>query len=313
MFRQIFFLAILIFNPCKTHAWGFFAHEQINETAVFSLPVEMMSFYKTYLPFIKARATNPDKRRYVVEGEAQRHYIDMEYYVNHIPCNQAQINRIYTAEELATHGILPWHIMQMSRWLTRAFKERDVVKILKYSADIGHYLADACVPLHTTQNYDGQYTGQKGIHALWESRLPELFADEYNLFVGRAIYIDNLSKVIWKTVKDSHKLVKNVLLIEKNLDKKFPSSQKYCFEKRGGSMRKMHSRAYAKAYHKALEGMVEARMRKAIIMVANVWYTCWVNAGQPDLPLITDEKQLDKKLKEKLPTKKIPGVRTCAH
>ncbi|MGC6428813.1 MAG: hypothetical protein ACON4Y_05945 [Flavobacteriales bacterium] len=55
-------------------------------------------------------------------------------------------------------------------------------QILFICSDLGHYIADANVPLHTTINYDGQLTGQKGIHAFWESRLPELFSSEYNFF-----------------------------------------------------------------------------------------------------------------------------------
>ena len=66
-----------------------------------------------------------------------------------------------------------------------AFIEKDSDKILKYSADLGHYIADAYVPLHTTENYNGQLTGQKGIHAFWESRLPELFSEDYNYLVDK--------------------------------------------------------------------------------------------------------------------------------
>jgi hypothetical protein len=29
--------------------------------------------------------------------------------------------------------------------------------------------------------------------------------------------------------------------------------------------------------------MVERRLRAAILMVSSVWYTAWVDAGQPDL------------------------------
>ena len=32
-----------------------------------------------------------------------------------------------------------------------------------------------------------------------------------------------------------------------------------------------------------MKGMVEQRMRDAIKSIGSVWYTAWVNAGQPDL------------------------------
>ncbi len=60
--------------------------------------------------------------------------------------------------------------------LTTAFKNKDPAKILKLSAELGHYIADFHVPLHASSNHNGQYTNQKGIHGFWESRIPELLA-----------------------------------------------------------------------------------------------------------------------------------------
>jgi hypothetical protein len=68
---------------------------------------------------------------------------------------------------LIDHGIVPWHILKVKYWLTQAMKDHDYKQILKLSADIGHYIADAHVPLHTTENYSGQLTNQHGIHGLW--------------------------------------------------------------------------------------------------------------------------------------------------
>ena len=90
--------------------------------------------------------------------------------------------------------------------LTDAFKEKDQAKILKLSAEIGHYIADAHVPLHAHSNHNGQYTGQQGIHGFWESRIPELLAEkEWDFFIGKAAYHDkpccNLcGKGYWKVV-----------------------------------------------------------------------------------------------------------------
>ena len=74
--------------------------------------------------------------------------------------------------------------------LQKAFEAKNVDLILKYSADIGHYIGDAHVPLHTTENYNGQMTGQKGIHGLWESRLVEINAEDYDYFIGEELCDD---------------------------------------------------------------------------------------------------------------------------
>ena len=62
--------------------------------------------------------------------------------------------------------------------LTKAFSDKDSrSNSSRYSSDMGHYIGDAHVPLHTTENYNGKMTNQRGIHGFWESRLPELFSD----------------------------------------------------------------------------------------------------------------------------------------
>lgn len=89
----------------------------------------------------------------------------------------------FTEDTLQAYGIVPWYIPVMYRRLVNAFKRGSVDRILYYSAEIGHYIADAHVPLHTTLNYNGQLSGQHGIHAFWETRIPEHSAEDYDHFV----------------------------------------------------------------------------------------------------------------------------------
>jgi len=66
-------------NHSCAHAWGFFGHKRINRMAVFTLPPELVGFYKYHIEYITEHAVDPDKRRYAVEGEAPRHYIDIDH------------------------------------------------------------------------------------------------------------------------------------------------------------------------------------------------------------------------------------------
>ena len=50
--------------------------------AVFTLPPDMMVFYKKNIEYVTDHAVDPDKRRYSTEGEAARHYIDIDHYVH---------------------------------------------------------------------------------------------------------------------------------------------------------------------------------------------------------------------------------------
>jgi len=203
-------------------------------------------------------------------------------------------------DTFVSHGVLPYHLVRMQRNLTEAMRLGNVQQILRLSADFGHYIGDAHVPLHTTSNYNGQETGQLGIHAFWETRLPELFADEeYDYFVGKAIYIEEPLNYYWNIIEQSHALVNDVLSIEKIISKDFPEDQQQCFIERGeGYIQTMACEEYARLYHKKLNGQVEDRLRAAIHVVGNAWYSAWVDAGQPDLDSLTDNRIKDKELKE---------------
>src|SRR5690606_3225250 len=133
----------------------------------------------------------------------------------------------------------------------------DEEKLLRQLSEFGHYVADAHVPLHTTQNYNGQMTNQTGIHAFWESRIPELFAEEsYDFFVGKAVYISNPAEFFWNTVLESNALVDSVLMIERRLRAEFPSDQQYCFDDRLDATVRTQCREYARAYQQQMNGMV---------------------------------------------------------
>ena len=250
----------------------------------------MFGFYKEHIEFLTEHAVDPDKRRYAVEGEAQRHYIDIDHYgsidknvFDIVPERWKDAVDKFTEDTLQAYGIVPWHILVMKYKLQKAFESRNVDLILKYSADIGHYIGDAHVPLHTTENYNGQMTNQKGIHGLWESRLVEINSETYDYFIGKAVYIDDMNRFVWDAVHASHIAVDSVLSIEKQLTAEFDTDKKYSFEQRGNVTVSVYSKEFSQEYHRRMNGMVERRLRAAISAVGSVWYTAWVDAGQPDL------------------------------
>jgi hypothetical protein len=267
--------------------------------AIFTLPPEMLGFYKKNIDFLTDHAVDPDMRRYAIDGEAARHYIDVDHYGEYpfemVPRKWQDAVDKFTEDSLMSYGIVPWHIYKHYFWLVDAFRAEDPIRILKASADIGHYIADSNVPLHTTENYNGQMTGQKGIHGLWESRLVELFANDYDFFIGHSAYFQDLSLETWEWVLESHLALDSVLTFEKILTEKMPSDQKYSFENRNSTLVKAYSKAFCTAYHQMLAGMVERRMRTSIMRVGSVWYTAWVDAGQPDLKKLLQKEVLPEK------------------
>ena len=276
-------------------AWGVWGHEHINHAAVFALPSEMRLFFYDHIDFITEESSVPDLRKYVLHDKAEfaRHYIDLESYdqdnqFEKIPKTWQAAKAEYDSAFLENNGILPWYIQTMMTTLTEAFRQKNKTEILFLAADLGHYLGDANMPLHTALNHNGQFTNQKGIHAFWESQLPELFGDSYHLRVGPPEFIGDITGETWKIIAHSHQLADTLLLADSRLRDSFPPGKIYKTDAKGRILKNeygdpVHSYAYALAYHRALNGMVEKQLRHAIQDVANFWYTAWVNAGKPDL------------------------------
>ena len=283
--------------------WGFYAHKQINYYAVFLLPPEMLVLYKPNIQFLSDHAVDPDKRRYAVSEEGARHYIDIDHYgvypFDSLPRIWHKALEKYGRDTLQKYGIVPWHIQTMLFRLTAAFKEKDQVKILKLSADIGHYIGDAHVPLHVCSNHNGQLSNQQGIHAFWESRIPELLAaSSWDFMIGKASYISNPVAFTWKRVLESAAAADSVLGIEKELTARFSADRKYSFEPRNGQVIRQYSTPYCLAYNQQLNNMIERRMQQSIAAVASFWYTAWVNAGQPDLKQLLNKNFSDEDRRE---------------
>jgi hypothetical protein len=259
----------------------------------------MRTFFYNHIDFVTEESVVPDIRKYTINDKMEfaRHYIDVEDYsmpVENFPKTMKDATAKFDSTKLQKNGILPWYIQTITDKLTKAFKDRNKTEIIFLAADLGHYIADAHMPLHTSSNHDGQLTNQKGIHSFWESQLPELFGEGYNFYTGNAKFIDNITNETWSIIKHSNQLADTLLLIEKKVNEGFEKDRVYKIDAdkkivKNQYNQQMHTLEYSKAYHNALNGMVEKQMRAAIAATADYWYTAWVNAGKPDLISLDSE------------------------
>ncbi len=273
--------------------WGAWGHNHVNRAAIFGLPEEMRVFYYNHTDFITEGAVVPDLRRGLLNDKPEHpsHFLDLENFdkntIDNLPRTMAGISKLYDSAFLQRNGILPWYIQILMDKLTTAFKYKNKSDILFLSAEIGHYVGDAHVPLHTTTNYDGQLTGQKGIHSFWESRIPEMFGAGYNFNTGQAKYIDNINEDIFRIIKESNKLVPEVLAKEKSSLSAFSNEKLYKVDEKGQVVKSygqpVFSDEFTVAYNNSMNGMVENQMRSAVADLSNFWYTAWVNGGKPNL------------------------------
>ena len=351
LYSVLFFLAFH-----HNSEWGFFAHAQINELAVYTLPIDMKVFFSPQQDYLKRHATDADKRRYASAFEATRHFIDLDQYGEfpysslkrdfkadlysysslefiqyhnqdtiYLPIPDSVLNQqafinwfdttamqyyyetewavplsdtlksstgyqaVRITDHLTPHGVLPYNLERVYRKLVRAFYNQNGSTICRYAADLGHYVGDATVPLHTCSNYNGQKTGQYGIHAFWESRIPELFFDQYHVWVGGAEYIPDVRSYIWEIVLESNALVSDVLSHEKVARERIPDEEEYAIIERSGRLIQAQSDTLTILYNTMMGDMVENRFRRAILAVGSLWYSAWVDAGMPDLTQVQRE------------------------
>ena len=200
--------------PYEGKAWGFFMHKKINSHAIYLLPPELITLYKNNEFTLKVYATKPDNRRYIDPKEGPRHFIDLDTYdaidSGFIGLNYSAAKDLYNQcvedhHEFGQDGILPWHCLLMIHELTEAMKGGRLEDILHISGELGHYISDAHVPLHTTLNYNGQRSGQHGIHGLWESTIPELEFEQYDYWIDEELsYWENPLEKIWSIIPVSY-------------------------------------------------------------------------------------------------------------
>jgi len=290
------FLFFLLILPSWCASWGFAVHRDINAAAVDALDAPLREWFLPHRDWLLEHAVDADKRKRMVEREAPRHYVDLD--APSLCCLDSlgsspwygKAVEACSEDTLWAYGVLPWNIQWAHARLVEAMGAGDPQAILRAASDLGHYVADAHVPLHTTINYNGQLTNQDGIHSLWETRLPERYGAGYFLAVGPPRLIPDVGAWAWGTVRQSHAAVDSVLSFEKVLVEGW-SGDLVVREQRGRTMQLQRVPEWCAAYHEALDGMVERRWRQSIHGVASLWTTAWVEAGQPELGRVLGRKR----------------------
>ncbi len=296
---RILFSVVIISILCS---WGFLAHRTINQLAVYELPKSVQSFFYRNMDSLVKNSVRPDLRRSEDSTEDAKHFINFEFFGDSaawkMPTNWDEAVKIYSKDSLLKHGYVSYHVVHMKENLTRAFHNLNKDSIIFYAADLAHYIGDANVPLHATMNYDGQLTNQRGLHSLWESMIPEIEISNFDLRSRHhATYLKNPEQAIWNAVRESFVMVNEVLQKEREASVGFTDSTKYRVQLRRGREVRSYTSEFAKAYNKALGNSINKRLVQSADLVADFWYTAWVDAGKPDLnskiqpPMTKEEKQ----------------------
>jgi len=274
-------LVMLLMMPSPAGAWGFETHKFIVSKAIDLLPDAIRPFYEANRVFVVEHAIDPDLWRTAgFTDEPPRHFVDLDAYgkypFNDLPRSYDAALEKYGADMLNRNGLLPWRAAEMSGNLRRAFENqqkqigyaRENIKL--FSAVIGHYAADANVPLHSALNYDGQLTGQNGVHYRFEEDLFLRYGKQLTLKPGPLKNIPNVRDFIFNTLLESYTFVDAVLAADKQAI----------------GDRTVYDAQYYDAFFAAVKPILEKRISDAITAVASIITAEWELAGRPVLPAV---------------------------
>jgi hypothetical protein len=274
------FLSVLLLMPSSAGAWGFESHKYIVSRAIDVLPEAIRPFFQANRVFIVEHSIDPDLWRTAgFADEPPRHFLDMDAYGKYpftdLPREYDAALEKYGQDELARNGLLPWRAAEIAGNLRRAFVDlhkqgmyaRENIKL--FSAIIGHYAADANVPLHSALNYNGQLTGQNGIHNRFEEDLFLRYGKQLNLQPPPLKNVANVRDVIFDTLLESFRHVDAVLAADREAI---------------GDRTDYDDRYYDTFFAK-VRPILEKRMSDSISAVASIITTQWEQAGRPALPV----------------------------
>jgi hypothetical protein len=287
-FLSLLFIVLLFVE--HSFGWGFWAHKEINKRAIQLLPAEMKNFFLKHAEYITEHAIDPDIRRSKNDSlEQYNHYLDIDYYgrypFNELPRNYGSAVAKFSADTVLKQGVLPWRIAAYTDSLTNAMKRKDEQKILHFASDLGHYVADAHVPLHAIVDYDGVQRGQRGIHKRWESDMTERYGKRYSYPTEGTRYIENPLMEAFVVILDSYMYSDSVFYADVQAVRTTPNARSFKGIHSSGDTVFVYSDAYYESLQQHDRGLVERRMQRAIIALASFWYTAWINAGKPRLAL----------------------------
>ena len=273
-FRVATGLVLLIFLAARdaAFAWGPTAHRTVNSLAVDTLPQEVRYFFQANRQFLAEHAVDPNQWMQKDPYERKRHYIYLDKYGTFpylgLPHGFKAATAKFGSRRVNRDGLLPWHVGEYSLRLTNALKAQKWDEAKLAAAALGHYVADARNPLHTSSNYDGQLTQQGGLAERFGAALIDRFQGFIMFRPAPAAKIEDPTEYAFDTALESHTWVNQIILADRRAVE---------------GLRDFNDDYYDRFY--AAIGTIAAReLNNAARDTGSYWYTAWLNAGRPQLP-----------------------------
>jgi len=262
---SLIFLALFFFNSlAQDIEWGWDTHRYINENAVDYLPAEML--------FFQDHSVDPDTDPL----PGYYHYMDIDYYPEFfsgtLPHNLDSLIALYSQSIVEDNGIVPWIVEDWTVGLSALMAYGQWDDVWPVAAELGHYVADSHQPLHLTINYNGQLTGNNGIHSRYETQMINPHLSQLPLPTDTGIYWPNVIDSVFLYIDDVYPYVDSIIIADDLAKAQDPT----------------YGNTYYNIMWQELENLTTISIHKAIIDLASLWRTAWENAGSPT-PLGIDE------------------------
>lgn len=266
-------LIVVAFLYEDASGWGANGHRFINRNAVYHLPGQMLlfiqdsSFFAQHASDADGRVNSSDTSMY---AEAPRHYLDIDDYpdFHNLPRSMDTLIALYGWERVKDNGTLPWATQWNMDSLVNQLRRGDWTRAYLTASDVGHYAGDAHHPLHNTKNYNGQYSNNYGIHSRYESSMINTYLSQLYITPDSAHYVADKSNFIFDYILHSNSLVDTVL-----------HGDTYAKAASGWNGSGTPPASYYAALWSYTGVITLAQMQRATEVLANLWYTAWVDAG----------------------------------
>jgi len=281
--RVLLLVGLCLAVPSSSFAWGFAAHRAIADRAIALLPDALRPLFEQHRADIVARSVDPDLWRTAgFESEPPNHFLDMDhqafgaYPFDGLPREYDAAVQKFGREFIADQGLLPWRVQEFYGQLQRAFdslKRPDpspyvLDNIVYYTAILGHYVADGHVPLHAVVNYDGQLTGQNGLHGRWETDLFERNQAQVAYAPAAVSPVARPRDFMFDVLLASNRLAAGVLEADR----------------KAAAGREFYDDGYFAAFRAAQLPVMQQRLNDSIAAVASMIVGAWEQAGRPAVP-----------------------------
>jgi hypothetical protein len=266
--------------PTPAYAWGAAAHRYVMQRAIDLLPAEIKPFFVRHRDELVLRVNDPDLWRVVgFEDEPPNHQIDFgvpdygPYPFTALPREYDIAVETFGAATVRRHGLLPWRTVEEFGNLRRVFQgfPRGQIYVegnsVLFAATLAHYVQDATQPLHVHNNFDGQLTGQNGLHARFEAELFERFESRLTVSPAPIRPVTNIRDLIFEVALSSHQLVPQILQADRDAIGAKDAYDDDYFEKFLNNVRPV----------------LERQLAEAITESASVIASAWTEAGKPAL------------------------------